>query len=52
MDAGDREVEGELEAVEGGEGEREVVGGGCIDGGGPDSWILYSSGKGTADGGY
>lgn len=31
MDAGDREEEGELE----------------IDGGGPDVWILYSSGKET-----
>ncbi len=42
MDAGDREGEGELEAVV------EV----CIDGGGPDVWILYSSGKETAGGGY
>ncbi len=52
MDAGDREGEGELETVGGGEGELEAVGGGCMDGGGPDSWILYSSGKETSDGGY
>ncbi len=42
MDAGDR----------GGVGELEAVGEGCIDGGGPDVWILYSSGKETAGGGY
>ena len=52
MDAGDREGEGELEAVGEGKGELEAVGGGCMDGGGPESWILYSSGKETADGGY